>query len=622
MDKWWRAQAICQTIAGTISFLASFIMAVTVARSKITHGNLTEMQRRQHRHQQVPQLRRHNNGEEANFCDTILALKSSPYHRIIFGLSLSDIMQSSSLLFGPIATPTSMPQAFWARGNVNTCQIAGIFFTIGTISTQMYTLLLCYFCLCKVTRRVDSDEAFARKVEWKSHWFIFGFNIITCVAALASNSLHAGSRGLFCFIGESPPGCSRIPEIFGECDESILRAARIIVFLAYLFPASVCLLGIITCMVNICLHIRIMTQHVSPSMHTTNTTRDHDGTVVQKFLRLIIRNKRKDDNQIPSSIGATASISRIQSCTHEQQEDVISHVKTGTQADQDHHALFLVNGRNKTPPIVSSEEPDIPQSSSGGSPSNTDAGDLLKLYRREFMIQASLYVLAYCITYVFIWWIPYAVFMVIKARVVDTPMLSVLGSTIYPLGGLFNILVYTRPKVLSLRRSNPTFSWVRSLTLVVGAGGVVPPIDIMMREEEGEVSHLDPRRFESSNLDDYFMNSSRYDELFQFSSNRNTPDVSMGNHLLLSSAEDIKQNVSADEDVSSNDRKYYHIPKDFNLLDSSPLALLNGDNCKASSDHSGQRSESDGKVGSFQSLLLHSGGMSMISEEVVLGNEN
>jgi hypothetical protein len=60
-----------------------------------------------------------------------------------------------------------------------------------------------------------------------------------------------------------------------------------------------------------------------------------------------------------------------------------------------------------------------------------------------------------------------------------------LTSIVYPLGGLFNILVYTRPKVLSHRRNNPEDSWFRAFILVVRAGGVVPAaVDV---ENENEV---------------------------------------------------------------------------------------------------------------------------------------
>ena len=51
---------------------------------------------------------------------------------------------------------------------------------------------------------------------------------------------------------------------------------------------------------------------------------------------------------------------------------------------------------------------------------------------------------------------------------------------IFPLGGLFNILIYTRPKVSKFRRVNPQFinsQWIFIFFAVVLSGGEAPEID-------------------------------------------------------------------------------------------------------------------------------------------------
>jgi hypothetical protein len=69
-----------------------------------------------------------------------------------------------------------------------------------------------------------------------------------------------------------------------------------------------------------------------------------------------------------------------------------------------------------------------------------------------------------------------------------------LTSIVYPLGGLFNILVYTRPKVLSHRRNNPEDSWFRAFILVVRAGGVVPAAVDVENENENRAITMVRRR--------------------------------------------------------------------------------------------------------------------------------
>jgi len=56
-------------------------------------------------------------------------------------------------------------------------------------------------------------------------------------------------------------------------------------------------------------------------------------------------------------------------------------------------------------------------------------------------------------------------------------LIPLLLYSIFPLGGVFNILVYCRPKVNAIRREKAALSWVKSLWLVIMAGGEIPDSD-------------------------------------------------------------------------------------------------------------------------------------------------
>ena len=94
---------------------------------------------------------------------------------------------------------------------------------------------------------------------------------------------------------------------------------------------------------------------------------------------------------------------------------------------------------------------------------------LSRLYRRETMIQASCYVGAFSVTY-----IPLMAGMVLALLRIYPHVVIVIGTFCYPLGGFLNILVYTRPKVASIRRSHPECSRFRGLWMVIKAGGEIP----------------------------------------------------------------------------------------------------------------------------------------------------
>ena len=189
------------------------------------------------------------------------------------------------------------------------------------------------------------------------------------------------------------------------------------------------------------------------------------------------------------------------------------------------------------------------------------------------MIQASLYVLAYFVTNFFPWYLV-IVFEIMKQQPSDMSLL--MTSIFYPLGGLFNILVYTRPKVLSLRRKNPRqYSWFQAFVIVIRAGAVVPMVVV---EEENSPSL--PR--------ESLVNLTSID----------TPPVLILANVLSSGI--ISGNHSEPDDWNQvEERKYYMVERKYygnlRLLDSSPSSLANAlsstDDPNSSSAGEGQRSD-------------------------------
>jgi hypothetical protein len=274
----------CQISSASVSFVASLIVVIMVARSKKTSsagGNINNNITRRNQH-------------TTTRTRTTFALMSSPYLRIIFGISISDIIQSFAMLSGPFAAPADVPQALWAAGNNLSCAMNGVMFTIGFTSTHMYTFFLCYFCLCKVKNNT-TDDTFSQKIEWKLHTFIIAFNFIFCVVALATKSLNSGPNGNICTTAAVPTGCRQSPDIYGECDETIARNTTILSFVIYCGASLLCLVGIITCMVKICWYV-IITAHTSTRKRTGVRGSSQDGQTRKSFTEAARRNFLKDES--------------------------------------------------------------------------------------------------------------------------------------------------------------------------------------------------------------------------------------------------------------------------------------------------------------------------------------
>ena len=87
------------------------------------------------------------------------------------------------------------------------------------------------------------------------------------------------------------------------------------------------------------------------------------------------------------------------------------------------------------------------------------------------MIQACLYVGAFFVTYAPLW---LYIMITMIASTEPAPALTVASVLICPLGGLFNILVFTRPSVWIMRQRH-SISFRKAFVAVIKNAGEVPP---------------------------------------------------------------------------------------------------------------------------------------------------
>ena len=85
--------------------------------------------------------------------------------------------------------------------------------------------------------------------------------------------------------------------------------------------------------------------------------------------------------------------------------------------------------------------------------------------------QAILYVAVFF--FIYIPFLSYLIAINIDGTERHTVAFMIVAST-YPLGGLLNLYVYTRPSVWVLRSRDGSLSWLRAFVLVIKAGGAVP----------------------------------------------------------------------------------------------------------------------------------------------------
>ena len=344
----------------------------------------------------------------------------TPYRRIIFSLSVFDCLQSFGFLTGNFLT-IQREDLPWAIGNVHTCEFNGAIFVAGFSGVPFYTMLLCVYYLCKTKYSMTNDR-FSNKIERRAHITIITFCIAFVIYAIATKSMNPLASGSLCNISAFPSGCRQHPEIFGECTRG-LQGPMLSSILYFAFPALT--------------YPTIIISSIMLYAHAF-------------ALKRGARERRTHIIQDPDE--ASPPISR--------------------EVDQD--SCDSDDTESQTPHSETSESKNIrvPSNSDGQRPHETRAEYIARLYRRETLIQVTLYVVAFIGTYSLVSIL--AALSLLGLRRDRQDLIYLLTVSVYPTGGILNILIYTRPKISLFREKHPKFSWVQALFLVMKEGGDLP----------------------------------------------------------------------------------------------------------------------------------------------------
>jgi hypothetical protein len=181
-------------------------------------------------------------------------------------------------------------------------------------------------------------------------------------------------------------------------------------------------------------------------------------------------------------------------------------------------------------------------------PVQSAAESLRKTIRRTMMVQSCLYVAAFFVTYFFAW----IYIATIMLGLVPGSFLLISSSIFYPLGGLFNILVFTRPSVWILRRRH-SYSWLKAFVLVIKAGGEVPA---HANEPKNEVPRNSPPPLRSS-LHRNIISTGEEEEMVRNLPSVETPPVSFARMLISSGLVHVKESEVLGLSSPRN-RKFYN----------------------------------------------------------------
>jgi hypothetical protein len=155
--------------------------------------------------------------------------------RLLFGLSLVDVLQSASMIAGPFAVEASDISPL-GSGNELTCTLQGFVFATGGYATPVYTWALSYYYYCKIVLNM-SDDTFRTKKEWIVHLLAILFGLALCIPAAIEKSFDTYVFGSFCVYGSATKEGGTIfiyyiifCAFFGLCSIGIVRNSALLLW--------------------------------------------------------------------------------------------------------------------------------------------------------------------------------------------------------------------------------------------------------------------------------------------------------------------------------------------------------------------------------------------------------
>lgn len=132
--------------------------------------------------------------------------KTTPYDRLMLGLSGFDILASLTFALSPFLLPAKTSPRVWASGTDATCSVLGLFTQLA-FAALVYNGLLSFYYLLTVRFGVKRKQ-FSDRYEFWMHFCTIIFFVFTAIVGAAIGLYSEIQVSLGCWINDFPKGCS------------------------------------------------------------------------------------------------------------------------------------------------------------------------------------------------------------------------------------------------------------------------------------------------------------------------------------------------------------------------------------------------------------------------------
>jgi hypothetical protein len=336
---------------------------------------------------------------------------STTYHRLVFGLSVGDIMSSFGYyVLGSTMAPKEMNYFLpYAQGNMTTCTAQGFLINAGANVVALYNCSICLYYLA-IIRYNKKDEYIRNKLEPWFHGIAIVIPLVCGSILIAMKAYNVNESACF-IVPNDPPHCigyesGNTPEGFnipcgrGDGGENpILYLVTLIVKL-----------GLVLIITPTVIAVTMLLMYRSVSK-IEQRMRNYGVSTLRLNARSGAGNRGKN----------TTETNNITPCgANDQHDGVMRRVKR--------FVMFMI------PPCLHSRD---------GQPRPTSRSNMATSQQRAILHMAAGYALAWAFVFV-----PF----MIAFFLLNSYETLILFGCLTPLQGLFNFLVFMSPKVRNAKR--------------------------------------------------------------------------------------------------------------------------------------------------------------------------
>jgi hypothetical protein len=381
---------------------------------------------------------------------------TTPYTRLLFGMSCCDIVSSITLMVMPFLLPSESSQRVWAFGNDATCSVIG-FFQQFSLSAFLYNGCLSFYFVLTARYRWKNHQL-ARIIEPWMHIFSIGFPLATATAGSIMGIYHEMEIGQTCWITNYPENC--------EQDEDVPCQS---VTLAWIFGGTVFLFAFLSIPINnliIFLFVRKQTmrrgQHRGWGRRRRRLVQTKPQEVGKKSADSTLLLSTKLSKERGASVAATAATAAATAAAEAacDKENTTTTDRSNKNDEVELDSSSTVSEEDENNQTPEEQQRRIQQQSDDSSRRKDEQLQRLQLIASQTFLYVGAFFL--CATWSFLLRIMESVSYNAEDENTLFPLL-VLQAWFLPLQGFFNVFIYIRPKYLKHRRQYPEESRVWAL---------------------------------------------------------------------------------------------------------------------------------------------------------------